>query len=301
MASADEFDFEEFNTTTRKLSGSPDSRTLFVDEGKESIRGRIQVEEEDTEEELIYDEGVRTELLAGQKKSSSFWTFSYYQTFFDVDTWQVLNRIKGSMIPLPKRNFVRHYIRNKPDLYGPFWICATLVFAISISGNLSNFLVHRGESGFRYTPEFQKVSIAATAVYAYAWLVPLVLWGCLVWWHGHAGAPAPYSFLELVCTYGYCLSSFIPAALLWLIPIEPMRWVLLVLACLLSGGVLAVALWPVLRRYGQHHAAVALVFLLLLHIGLGLGCKLYFFDAPQAVPETSQTTHANNATVQQSQ
>uniref|UniRef100_UPI00358EB3B3 protein YIPF1-like isoform X3 n=1 Tax=Myxine glutinosa TaxID=7769 RepID=UPI00358EB3B3 len=240
MASADEFDFEEFNTTTRKLSGSPDSRTLFVDEGKESIRGRIQVEEEDTEEELIYDEGVRTELLAGQKKSSSFWTFSYYQTFFDVDTWQVLNRIKGSMIPLPKRNFVRHYIRNKPDLYGPFWICATLVFAISISGNLSNFLVHRGESGFRYTPEFQKVSIAATAVYAYAWLVPLVLWGCLVWWHGHAGAPAPYSFLELVCTYGYCLSSFIPAA-------------------------------------------------------------LYFFDAPQAVPETSQTTHANNATVQQSQ
>lgn len=29
------------------------------------------------------------QLLAGQKKSSPFWTFEYYQTFFDVDTYQV--------------------------------------------------------------------------------------------------------------------------------------------------------------------------------------------------------------------
>lgn len=29
------------------------------------------------------------QLLAGQKKSAPFWTFEYYQTFFDVDTYQV--------------------------------------------------------------------------------------------------------------------------------------------------------------------------------------------------------------------
>lgn len=29
------------------------------------------------------------QLLAGQKKSAPFWTFDYYQTFFDVDTYQV--------------------------------------------------------------------------------------------------------------------------------------------------------------------------------------------------------------------
>ena len=29
-------------------------------------------------------------LLAGQKKQPSFWTFEYYQKFFDVDTKQVL-------------------------------------------------------------------------------------------------------------------------------------------------------------------------------------------------------------------
>lgn len=39
---------------------------------------------------------------------------------------------------------------------GPFWICATLVFAIAISGNLSNFLIHLGEKTYHYVPEFQK-------------------------------------------------------------------------------------------------------------------------------------------------
>lgn len=41
-------------------------------------------------------------------------------------------------------------------LSGPFWICTTLVFATAISGNISNFLVHRGKPNFKYTPEFQK-------------------------------------------------------------------------------------------------------------------------------------------------
>lgn len=41
-------------------------------------------------------------------------------------------------------------------LSGPFWICTTLVFAIAISGNLSNFLVHLGKPDYKYTPEFRK-------------------------------------------------------------------------------------------------------------------------------------------------
>lgn len=42
------------------------------------------------------------------------------------------------------------------NLSGPFWICTTLVFAIAISGNLSNFLVHLGKPDYKYTPEFRK-------------------------------------------------------------------------------------------------------------------------------------------------
>lgn len=31
---------------------------------------------------------------------------------------QVLDRVKGSMMPLPGRNFVKHHIKSNPDLYG---------------------------------------------------------------------------------------------------------------------------------------------------------------------------------------
>ena len=35
-------------------------------------------------------------------------------------------------------------------LKGPFWICATLVVTIAISGNLANYLVHAGEHNWTY-------------------------------------------------------------------------------------------------------------------------------------------------------
>lgn len=94
------------------------------------------------------------QLLGGQKPSGGFWTFEYYQSFFNVDTFQVrpnvhqsyphykytiyrkltekfslfwftthhvmqvLDRVKGSVMPLPGRNFIKHYLRSNPDLYG---------------------------------------------------------------------------------------------------------------------------------------------------------------------------------------
>ena len=44
------------------------------------------------------------------------------------------------MVPLPGKSFLQHHIRPKPDLYGPFWVCVTLVFSIAISGNMATYL-----------------------------------------------------------------------------------------------------------------------------------------------------------------
>lgn len=63
----------------------------------------------------------------------SFLTIEYYQQFFNVDTYMVLERIVNSMIP--KRaaaNYLRMNIGENPDLYGPFWITVTLVSSWSI-------------------------------------------------------------------------------------------------------------------------------------------------------------------------
>lgn len=56
------------------------------------------------------------------------------------------------------------------------------------------------------------MSIAATIIYAYAWLVPLALWGFLVWRNSKVMNIVSYSFLEIVCVYGYSLFIYIPTA-----------------------------------------------------------------------------------------
>uniref|UniRef100_W5M5M0 Protein YIPF n=1 Tax=Lepisosteus oculatus TaxID=7918 RepID=W5M5M0_LEPOC len=218
----------EFEDAENLLAANRDATTISIGDpnDKPSNQRRSAGKTPRQEEDLLGNEDSdKTELLAGQKKSAPFWTFEYYQTFFDVDTDQVLNRIKGSVLPLPGKNFVRLYIRSNPDLYGPFWICATLVFAIAISGNISSFLVRHGDPHHHYVPEFRKVTIAATAIYSYAWLVPLGLWGFLMWRNSKVMSIVSYSFLEIVCVYGYSLFIYIPAAVLWVIPNETVRWV----------------------------------------------------------------------------
>ncbi|XP_036877754.1 protein YIPF1 isoform X1 [Manis javanica] len=281
MATVDDLQFEEFGDTATSVAANPDATTISIEDAHETPKlhpgppGGSRREEDD--ELLGNDDSDKTELLAGQKKSSPFWTFEYYQTFFDVDTYQVFDRIKGSLLPIPGKNFVRLYIRSNPDLYGPFWICATLVFAIAISGNLSNFLIHLGEKTYHYVPEFRKVSIAATVIYAYAWLVPLTLWGFLIWRNSKVMNIVSYSFLEIVCVYGYSLFIYIPTAILWIIPQKAVRWILVTIALGISGSVLAMTFWPAVREDNRRIALATIMTVVLLHTLLSVGCLFSIF------------------------
>lgn len=53
---------------------------------------------------------------------------------------------------------------------------------------------------------FFVVTFAAVAIFSYAFLVPTALWGVLLWRKSNAG----YSFLEILCVYGYSLFIYIP-------------------------------------------------------------------------------------------
>jgi len=48
----------------------------------------------------------------------------------------IINRIIGSMTPTFNQSFLINKIRPNPDLYGPFWICISLIFTIAIAGNI---------------------------------------------------------------------------------------------------------------------------------------------------------------------
>lgn len=297
MENKDDLKFQEFDDATNLLAANPDATTVSIgdpDEAAGAQQGRKSREDED--DLLGNEDSDKTELLAGQKKVAPFWTFEYYQTFFDVDTHQVLDRIKGSVLPIPGRNFVRLYVRSNPDLYGPIWICATLIFTITISGNFSNFLLHRGEPQYHYVPEFRKVSIAATAIYAYAWLVPLALWGFLSWRHSKVMSMVSYSFLEIVCVYGYSLFIYIPTSVLWIVHSEILRWVLMSFAMCLSGAVLMLTFWPAVREDNRKVAISTLAAIMVLHVLLAVGCGQYFFDQPESESVQNTVTAIINIT-----
>lgn len=243
-------------------------------------------------ERLIGEGDSREGSQAGA--TSNFWTMAYYQQFFDVDTTDVTNRLLYSMIPVPGKSFLQHHIRPRPDLYGPFWICVTLVFSIAISGNVSDFLqksVLLGETKWHY--DFHKVSLAATAVFSYASLLPACLYGFL-WWAGGSGASgAALSFLELVCLYGYSLSIYIPVSILWLIQYSWWQWICVLAGAGLSGAVLFMPIWPAVRDGATKSAVIVMVVILGLHLLLACGFMLYFFH----VPPTPEGGAMSNTTI----
>ena len=71
------------------------------------------------------------------KQESSVFSFGFYQRLFDVDTEDIVARLAWSALTRPKftSNFAKDKIKSKPDLYGPFWICVTLIFSVAIAGN----------------------------------------------------------------------------------------------------------------------------------------------------------------------
>lgn len=214
----------------------------------------------------------------------SFWTLEYYQKFFNVNTSDVVERIKRSMFPKGSENYLISHIRPNPDLYGPFWICVTLVFSIAISGNMANYLQTASSSKYHWRYDFHVVSYAATCIFLYAWLLPLALWGALKWTTSTRNteeelieAYAVPGLLELLCLYGYSLAIYIPVAFLWTIQIGWLQWSLVLVATFMSGGVLLRSLLPVVA--GKHRV-IYIVTILGMHVLLAAGFMLYFFHVP---------------------
>uniref|UniRef100_A0A1A9WWX0 Protein YIPF n=1 Tax=Glossina brevipalpis TaxID=37001 RepID=A0A1A9WWX0_9MUSC len=216
---------------------------------------------------------------------ASFLAIEYYQQFFNVDTYMVLERIVNSMIP--KRapgNYLRYTIGSNPDLYGPFWITITLIFSIAISGNIASFLQH-GQDNYQWRYNFHLVSYAATCIFIYANFIPAALWALFKYslkplQEGLETENADYTptLLSLMCIYGYSLSIYIPVSILWVIQISFLQWLLVISAALLSGSVLIAVLTPALRN---SKLSLFLIFgILSAHFLLAAGFMLYFFHVP---------------------
>ncbi|XP_020677215.1 protein YIPF1 homolog [Dendrobium catenatum] len=190
-----------------------------------------------------------------------------YKPYFDVDTSDVLDRIKDSLFPF-KASFAET-TANNPDLYGPFWICTTLIFVAASIGTFVTYLAHKFQDK-EWDYDINLVTWSAGLFYGYVTIVPLGLYIILKYFS------APLGLVQLWCLYGYSLFIFIPALCLSVVPVEAFRWVIVGIAGLMSGSFVALNLRSHISSAGERWFLIV-VGIFLLQLGLSVILKLYFF------------------------
>uniref|UniRef100_A0A0C9RRP6 Protein YIP n=1 Tax=Wollemia nobilis TaxID=56998 RepID=A0A0C9RRP6_9CONI len=196
-----------------------------------------------------------------------FFGVASYQPYFNVDTIDVLERIRDSLLPY-KGSFSEKTINN-PDLYGPFWICTTLIFVAAALGNVVAYIAHKTHHK-HWNYDINQVTWSACLFYGYVGVVPLVVYFVLKY------LSVPSGLVQLWCLYGYSLFVFIPASCLSVVPLEIFRWVVVAAAGLLSATFLAINLRSHIKTASDRwFLIVAGIFLL--QLGLAVILKLYFF------------------------
>lgn len=193
-----------------------------------------------------------------------------YRPYFNVDTSDVVERIIDSVFPF-RGDFVEKTSHN-PDMYGPFWICSTLVFLTAALGNFAAYLAHKnaGDSGIAWHYDITKVTGSAGLFYGYVGIVPLALYFLLKYLGVISG------LVQLWCLYGYSLFVFIPASFLTAVPVEAVRWVAVGVAGVMSALFLAVNIRSHIKTASERWFLIV-VGSAVVQLGLALVVKLYFF------------------------
>lgn len=212
----------------------------------------------------------------------------FYQRFFNVDTSEVVERIYKSVVPRKvTSNYLKTHLGVNPDMYGPFWITATLIFTMGISGNIANFFQHDHSGDFKWHYNFHLISVAATCIIMYVSLMPAVIWATLKSTMtvdqsdidlDIESAPYVPSLLTLICVYGYSLSAYVPVSILWTIQFSFLQWLLVITAALVSGTSLINALMPSLKL--SKYSVFLVIGIASMHFLLAAGFMLKFFHVP---------------------
>ncbi|KAL0359247.1 UNVERIFIED_CONTAM: protein YIPF1 [Sesamum angustifolium] len=210
-------------------------------------------------------------LDGGGQPATNNWTgvfsISSYTQYFNVDTDIVLNRLISSLYPTTG-DFVNKIDAN-PDLYGLVWISTTLVFAIASLGNCATYLMHRrSDDSTSWTFDVNYLNVAAGAIYGYALIVPLGYYFVLQY------LGSSVSLIRFWCLWGYSLFIFILTSFLLVIPVEFLRWTIILIAGAASASFVGLNL----KSYIQSNdLTIVAISAFVLQMGLSIFIKMWFF------------------------
>eukprot|EP00884_Botryococcus_braunii_P014287 jgi/Botrbrau1/2285/Bobra.101_2s0108.1 len=213
---------------------------------------------------------------AGTGGYYGWYNLKSYRKYFNVDTMDVVLRMKDSLIGVVKHDFLEK-VTDNADLYGPFWIATTLVFLSAVFGNLSNYISWRRHHSGDPSPsawfyDVDKVGFSTIMFYGYVGFVGFAVWAVLNWVF-----KGSLTLAQVVCTYGYSLTVFIPISMLCVFPSELLRWLLITAATFTSGAFLMLNFREPIFDLAGARALPLWASMGAAHLGLGLALKLYFF------------------------
>lgn len=142
----------------------------------------------------------------------------FYQPYFDVTTEDVKQRILSTVDP--RKNTFFETLDNRPDLYGPFWIYTTLIFALAACGNFSN-LIRASANGQAFQSRFNFIPIATSVIYGFGIVVPIIFTFLLRLFGSKV------NYVDTVCIYGYSTFILIPVLIVAIIPMSVIQWIVL--------------------------------------------------------------------------
>ncbi|KAE9451423.1 hypothetical protein C3L33_16660, partial [Rhododendron williamsianum] len=153
--------------------------------------------------------------------------------------------------------------------YGLVWISATLMFVIASLGNFSTYLMDkRSDSSTSWSFDVNYVNVAACAIYGYIVIVPLAFYFLLQ----YLGSKP--SLISFWCMWGYSLSIFVLSSVLLIIPVEFIRWTVIII----TGAASASFVTLNLKSYVEgNDITVVLVAAFILQLGLAIFIKMWFF------------------------
>ncbi|CAN1161388.1 Protein YIPF1 homolog [Linum perenne] len=186
-----------------------------------------------------------------------------YKPYFDVDTADVLERIKDSLLPF-NGSFTEKTAEN-PDLYGPFWICTTLIFVAASIGTFVTYVAHKLEKK-EWNYDINIVTWSAGLFYGYVTVIPLALYVILKYFS------VPSGIVQLFCLYGYSLFIFIPT----LVKHLPVPWIVAGVAGFMSASFVALNLRAHILSAGERWVLIV-AGIFLLQLGLSVVLKMYLF------------------------
>ncbi|XP_074334640.1 uncharacterized protein LOC141672047 isoform X2 [Apium graveolens] len=207
---------------------------------------------------------------SGESQSSDWFrvfTVGAYKPYFDVDTSDVLDRIKDSLLPFDGSFYEK--TSDRPDLYGPFWICTTLIFVAAAISTLVTYLAQELKNE-KWEYDINLVTWSAGLFYGYVLVVPLCLYVILKYFS------VPSGLAQLLCLYGYSLFVFIPALCLSVIPLDLFRWVIAGVAGVMSATFVSLNLRNHIKSASDKWLLIV-TGIFLLQLALSMVLKLYLF------------------------